>query len=148
MASWQEFELAAPELAARVRERFTAHKHHVMATLKADGSPRLSGTEVQFVDGELQVGMMPGTRRAADLRRDRRVALHGHSIDPNPDDHTDWAGEAKLSGVAHEPSKRDDMDVFVIDITEVVFTGIGTPADHLLIERWTPSGGLQHTHRH
>jgi hypothetical protein len=38
--------------------------------------------------------------------------------------------------------------VFVIDITEVVFTGIGTPADHLLIEHWTPSGGLQHTHRH
>ena len=148
MASWHEFERVAPELAGRVLDRFTAYRHHTMATLRLDGAPRLSGTEVQFENGQLQIGMMLGTRRAADLRRDPRVALHSHSIDPNPDDHTDWAGEAKVSGTAYRLAGRDDIDVFVVDIAEVVFTGIGAPADHLVIEHWTPATGLRRIPRH
>ena len=53
MASWTEFSAAAPELAERVKKRFDAHKHKTMATLRKDGSPRISGTEVEFRDGEL-----------------------------------------------------------------------------------------------
>ena len=44
MPSWSEFEAAAPELAARVRVRLDAHVHKTLATLRADGSPRISGT--------------------------------------------------------------------------------------------------------
>src|SRR5262245_20572123 len=99
MASWSEVEAAAPELAARARTAFDAHRHKVLATLRRDGSPRLSGIEAGFVDGELLLGMMPGSRKALDLRRDPRLALHSASVDP-PDDPTTWPGDAKLAGRA------------------------------------------------
>ncbi len=44
MPSWSEVSAAAPELAAAVEARFGADKHHVVATLRTDGSPRVSGT--------------------------------------------------------------------------------------------------------
>ena len=72
MSSWQEFATQVPDFAQRVEGLFVAYKHHTMATLRLDGSPRISGTEVTFDDGRLLLGMMPGTRRAADLRRDPR----------------------------------------------------------------------------
>lgn len=149
MVTWQDFVDAAPELAAVVEARLREHRHHVMATLKRDGAPRLSGTEVAIDDGELVLGMMAGSRRAADLRRDPRVALHSQGIDPpEGDDHSAWPGEAKVAGTARTLAPMDDgSDRFAIDIDEVVLTRIGTPADHLVIERWTPGGGLTRTER-
>ena len=147
MASWSDFAAAAPDLAERVQRSFTVHRHHTMATIRLDGSPRISGTEIEFADGQLRLGMMKGSRRAADLRRDPRLAVHAHTVDPNPDDHTDWVGEAKLCGLAREVQVRDDADGFDIDLTEVVFTSIGDPPDHLVIERWTASGGLTRVER-
>ena len=41
-------ETADPAFAARVRARFDAHKHKTIATLRADGSPRISGIEAEF----------------------------------------------------------------------------------------------------
>ena len=70
MASWNEIESAAPELAARALAAFDAHRHKVLATLRRDGSPRISGIEASFTDGELWLGMMPSSRKALDLRRD------------------------------------------------------------------------------
>ena len=86
MANWSGVEAAAPELAARVRATMDAHKHKVLATLRRDGSPRVSGIEATFTDGELWLGMMPGSRKAADLRRDPRLALHSTSVDPTEDE--------------------------------------------------------------
>jgi hypothetical protein len=60
MASWGEFAAAEPEFAERVLERFTLRKHSTLATLRHDGSPRISGTEVSFDGGELWLGMMRG----------------------------------------------------------------------------------------
>ena len=98
MATWSEFESAAPELAARVRERFDAHKHKTMATVRRDGSPRISGTETQFKDGELWFGSMWKAVKALDLQRDPRFAIHSATFDPDKD----WPGEAKVAGVAEE----------------------------------------------
>src|SRR5690242_3416648 len=41
MATWREFESDAPELAAAVQARFEATKHHVLATLRPGGAPRV-----------------------------------------------------------------------------------------------------------
>src|SRR3954454_17643999 len=98
MATWSDFETATPELAARVKGRFDAHKHKTMATLRADGGPRISGTETDFRDGELFIGSMWQALKAKDPPRDRRFALHSATFDPDDD----WPGEAKLAGVAHE----------------------------------------------
>ena len=153
MASWAEIEAAAAELAARARASFDAHKHKVLATLRRDGSPRISGIEATIADGELWLGMMPGSRKALDLRRDPRLALHSASDDP-PDDPATWAGDAKLSGRAVEvddpallerlgAGDQADAHLFRVDITELVHTRVGDPADHLVIDLWREGAGLR-----
>ena len=152
MTTWADFEAQEPAFAHRVRELFTGHRHHTMATLRSDGSPRISGTEIAFADGELILGMMGGARRAGDLRRDARVALHSHTVDPPPEgeDPSAWCGDAKISGTAHETPPGDAGDPshrFRIDVQEVVFTRVGVPADHLVIEVWRPEQGLSRVER-
>jgi hypothetical protein len=149
MASWDEFTAAAPDLAARVEARFRGRRHHTMGTVRADGGPRLSGTEVDFGGGQLRIGMMTGTRRGADLRRDPRVAVHAQNVDPPEGDDAGWVGEAKVAGVAVPVAMYVDVEgeAFVIDLVEVVHTGIGPGGDHLVIERWTPDGGVQRFER-
>jgi hypothetical protein len=159
MASWKEIEAAAPELAGRARAAFDAHRHKLLATLRKDGSPRISGVETTFADGELWLGMMPGSRKALDLRRDPRLALHSASLDP-PDDPTTWAGDAKLAGRAVEvddPALKerfaggggqpDEPHLFRVDVTEVVHTRVGDPADHLVIELWQPGRDVRRMER-
>lgn len=158
MASWNEIESSAPELAARARTAFDAHKHKVLATLRQDGSPRISGIEAGFADGELWLGMMPGSRKALDLRRDPRLALHSASVDP-PDDPTAWPGDAKLTGRAVEIDDPERLrklgagedpagaHVFRVDITELVHTRVGDPADHLVIDLWQEGKGLRRMQR-
>jgi hypothetical protein len=150
MASWQDFVDSAPEFASRVEALFTARKHHTMATLRKDGSPRISGTEVDFNEGQLYLGMMAGTGRAEDLRRDPRVAVHSQGVDPPEGDPGAWSGEAKLSGRAVELAvgAQQASDRFRIDVADVVLTRVGTPANHLVIERWSPDAGLVRRERH
>jgi hypothetical protein len=140
MATWSEFESAAPELAARVRERFDAHKHKTMATLRRDGSPRISGTETEFSDGELWIGSMARALKARDLQRDPRVAIHSATFDPDKD----WPGEAKLAGVAEEIVREGESSHrFRIDIREASTVGLDEGRTKLLIEVWTPDRGVR-----
>jgi Pyridoxamine 5'-phosphate oxidase len=158
MATWEEIEAAAPELAARARATLDAHRHKLLATLRRDGSPRLSGIEATFADGQLWLGMMPGSRKALDLRRDPRLALHSASLDP-PEDPTTWTGDAKLAGRAVEvddPARMEELGggdqadgahLFRVDITELVHIRVGDPADHLVIELWREGEGLRRFQR-
>jgi hypothetical protein len=100
VTSWGEVERSAPDLARRVRELFDAGRHKTIATLRADGSPRISGIECEFVDGELRFGSMPGARKGADLHRDPRFALHGPTVHPEEGNESEWPGEAKIAGRA------------------------------------------------
>ncbi|MGZ4133509.1 MAG: pyridoxamine 5'-phosphate oxidase family protein [Actinomycetota bacterium] len=104
MASWDEFEGQAPELAAAVRAQLTATLHTVLATLRTDGAPRLTGLEVHFGDGELWLAMMPDSRKADDLRRDPRFAIH------SAPDVSMVDGDAKVGGravVVEDDATRD-----------------------------------------
>lgn len=47
MASWRQVEMEAPDFAARVRSRFEAGTNKTIATLRRDGSPRISATELE-----------------------------------------------------------------------------------------------------
>jgi hypothetical protein len=139
MASWSEFEAAAPELAKRVRERLEAHTHKTLATIRADGSPRISGTETELSDGELWIGSMWQARKARDLQRDPRFALHSGSDDP-----PDWSGDAKLAGVAEEivdPDRQSHR--FRLDLAEVSTVGLNEARTALVIEVWTPERGVR-----
>jgi Pyridoxamine 5'-phosphate oxidase len=157
MASWEEVVAAAPELAEAARARFDAHRHKTLATLRRDGSPRISGVETSFADGELWLGMMSGSLKALDLRRDPRLALHSASVDP-PEEESTWAGDAKLAGRAVEITDEATVaavtegapgpsHVFRVDVSELVLTRVGDPADHLVIQSWSESNGLRRMER-
>jgi hypothetical protein len=101
MTSWRDFEQAEPQFAQRVQGLFAGRRHHTLATLRADGSPRISGIEVTFgEDGELGFGSMPNARKGMDLRRDPRCALHSATTDPVEGAAAAWPGEAKISARA------------------------------------------------
>ncbi len=125
---------------------FDLRRHKTLATIRRDGSPRISGIELEFVDGHVVMGMMPGSVKGADLRRDPRMVVHAASADPPTEDASAWLGDAKIAGRAVEvageasgqPSNR-----FRIEISEVVLTRVGQPADHLVIESWHPGRGLE-----
>lgn len=162
MVTWGEFQQAEPELAARVQQLFDAGRHKTIATLRADGSPRISGIECEFVDGQLQFGSMSGARKGADLHRDPRFALHGPTFHPEEGKESEWPGEAKIAGratsagpiVADETSDggdggeaAPDGELFVADITEVVVTGLNPEATMLMVESWTPDRGHRRIER-
>jgi Pyridoxamine 5'-phosphate oxidase len=139
MASWSEFEAAAPELAQSVRERLDAHTHKTIATIRSDGSPRISGTETEWGDGELWIGSMSQARKARDLQRDPRFALHSGSDDP-----ADWKGDAKLAGLAEEiVDPERDSHRFRLDLREVSTVALDDERKKLVITVWTPDGGVR-----
>jgi len=153
MPSWDAVEQAEPEFAARVRALMEAGRHKTIATIRADGAPRISGIECEFADGALRFGSMTGARKGADLARDPRFALHGPTFHPEVGKEGVWPGEAKIAGraVPVGPVAPDgdgpDGDLFEADVTEVVITGLDATATRLVVESWTPAGGLRRVER-
>ena len=150
MTAWRDVEHAEPAFAQRVRALFDAHRHKTIATLRADGSPRISGIEATFEDGDLVFGSMPNARKGADLRRDPRFALHSATVDPIEGAEAQWPGEAKISGraiAAGSITEGPDSDRFRADIAGVVHTHLNEVATMLVIEWWTPTQGLRRTER-
>jgi hypothetical protein len=156
VASWSEVESEAPELSAFARERLESHKHLTLATLRRDGSPRISGIEILFGEGEVWVGSMPKAVKALDLQRDPRFAVHSGSDDPEKG----WKGDAKFAGRTEEI--RDDerkrtivggnappgpLHLFRCNINELVVVRLGDPADHLVIDSWHEGRGLSQIKR-
>jgi hypothetical protein len=94
---WEEFEAGEPEMAAFAREQLKQSRVMVIGTLRKDGSPRISMIEPFVVEGELYLGMLWQSRKALDLLRDPRLALH-NAICTN----TGEEGEISLRGRAVE----------------------------------------------
>ena len=160
MAAWKDIEAEAPELAELALGFLDARKHKTLATVRKDGSPRISGTEANVVDGELLWGSMLGAVKAKDLQRDPRFALHSGSDDP-----PDWTGDAKVSGRAEEVDDAElrkalvraqgnegeggpeDYHLFRADITELVVVRLSEARDKLVIERWREGDGVKRIER-
>lgn len=147
MASWADFEAEAPDLAAAARAHFDRFKHKTLATLRKDGSPRISGTECEFTeDGQLTLGSMWQARKAQDLLRDPRFALHSGSSEPS-----EWEGDAKVAGTAGgtvvENKTHGRHHVFTCDLTEVVVVGLNEKRSKLLIRAWHEGRGVLQVER-
>jgi hypothetical protein len=144
VASWDDFRRQAPDLADAVQARLTATLHTILGTVRADGSPRLTGLEVHFSDGELWLAMMPDSRKADDLRRDSRFSIH------SAPDVSMVDGDAKVSGVTHpvddEPTRArfaatlpqelppSGMALFRADLTDASLARVD--GDHMVIDIW------------
>jgi hypothetical protein len=154
MARWSEIEQEAPELAAKARAYFDAKKHKTIATLRKDGSPRISGIELEFRDGDVWFGSMWRAVKALDLQRDPRYAIHSGSDEPD-----DWNGDAKIAGRVEEmtdPEFVAEMNadappgpshLFRLDVTEVSVVALDEPRKHLLIESWHEGRGVRSRRR-
>jgi hypothetical protein len=158
MASFADVESEEPQFAAQVRASFDAHGHKILATLRADGSPRVSGIEARFLDGELWLSGMPRSAKFEDLRRDPRMALHSGSDEPDA-----FRADGKVSGravavtdpptlatfalAAAVPEELDGFELFRIDLDQVVLTAVADDKSALVISSWRPGRGLRHTSR-
>jgi pyridoxamine 5'-phosphate oxidase-like protein len=158
VASWQDIEDSEPDFAARLRALLDAHVHKTIATIRADGSPRISGTETFFAEGDLWFGSMSRARKARDLQRDPRFALHSGSDDP-----PGWGGDAKLTGEAEEiedPDRRarifrahgsesppEGAHLFRAEIREAVIVSLNDARDRLVVELWKPGEALKRVER-
>jgi Pyridoxamine 5'-phosphate oxidase len=154
MTNWNDVMTTAPELAADVRARFEAHGLGLLATLRADGSPRISGIEPWFGVGELWIGMMWQSLKARDLLRDPRLSLHSATVDTKVEH-----GDARVSGRAVVVDDDEEMSLalgefavstgneappgpmhlFRIDVTELMF--LRPAGDHLDIRTWSAERG-------
>lgn len=160
MHAWSDVEAAAPDLAERVRARFSATGLGVLATLRHDGSPRVSGIEPLFAEGHVWFGSMAGARKAADLVRDPRMALHAVTADKAlPDGDAKLAGRALLvtgedfrvftkafAEATGSPPPDGEYPLFRVDLADVSF--LRPNGDHLVIEWWNPREGYGSTKRY
>lgn len=135
---WTEFASSAPALAGAVRARFESNLHHVLGTVRADGSPRLSGTEISIADGEVSLGMMPNSMKLANVSRDPRVEIHSAPLEEDL-----VAGDVKLTGrLVHVGDVEGQPgSAFVLDLERV--SVVQVRGETLLISVWTPAGGLR-----
>lgn len=136
-------------MAAASRARFEWTKHHVMASLRSNGAPRVSGTEVVFHGDDLLLGSMWHAVKALDLQRDGRCAIHSNPGGPEME-----GGDAKVSGVAVEVvgAERDAFEqdeqpptpfhLFRIELTSVVHTGLHPDGDRIVVQLWRPGRGV------
>jgi len=152
--SWAAFQAAHPAFADTVRARFGLYRHHVLATLRKDGSPRVTGLEVDFRFGELLLGMMPDSRKALDLLRDPRFAVQAN---PGPD--AEMAdGDVRISGHAvevtdpgflarftEEAKPPEPFQLFRAELDEVVLTTLGS--DEIVLRLWRPGAPVRTIHR-
>ncbi|MEU1847988.1 pyridoxamine 5'-phosphate oxidase family protein [Streptomyces sp. NPDC019990] len=150
-ANWAAFATAEPNLAGTVEKRFGAYTHHVLATLRKDGSPRTSGLEVRILGGELWFGMLPGSLKALDLRRDPRFALQA-----NPGEGAGMGGgDVRISGRAievddaetkaryvEEVEPPEPFHLFRTELTDVVRTYVEDD-EYLVVQIWTPGNPLR-----
>lgn len=154
MARWAEFAAEQPEMAAFVEGRFGAERHALIATLRKDGAPRISGVEPDFSRGDLWAGMMPGSLKSRDLQRDPRYALHCMTTVASMTSD----GDAKVSGVAEFHADKElylrelfertgwqpepsEIDLFRFDVTEVVQMTV--QGDEMVVLSWAEGRGVR-----
>jgi hypothetical protein len=154
---WRELELGAPVIARLGMARLTCPRVALLGTLRRDASPRISPVEPAIAEGQLLIGAMAWSGKAADLRRDPRYVLHSAVTGPDSGE-----GELKLSGAAVQASHHhrgmaeawwsswppDKTVVFCLGIEQAVFVEWDTGHGLMTVHRWSPPGGYTHSRRH
>ena len=127
----------------------------LVATIRRDGSPRVSPVEPLFWEDDLYLSMGWGSQKARDLQRDPRILVH--SIVTSRDG-TD--GEYKVRGVAVpqmdlQTQRRYALEVaerlgwnpevgrfhlFTVDVRDITFVRWDDATNDQFVTRW-PEGG-------
>ncbi len=157
---WEEFEVACPEIGSVARERLTKDQLVLVGTIRRDGSPRISPNECDFAQGRLFVSMMWRSKKALDLLRDPRVAVHSMTCDTSGTE-----GDVKLYGHIvdeQDPALRaafreairartdwapdePEYHCFSVDVASAGYTKFGPGGGALA---WDPVRGLRRIELH
>ncbi len=152
---WSAFTDACPEIGSLAQQRFARDQVLLVGTLRRDGSPRISPNEVDFVDGDLMLGMMWRSRKALDLLRDPRCAVHSTPTDRmNPDGDVKLYGRAlAVQDAALRQAYRDairariewapeepNFHCFALEVESAAFITFAEPRRLLA---WDPGRGLR-----
>jgi hypothetical protein len=161
--TWQDFEAAAPELAGLGKARFQQAGVALIGTIRKDGSPRIDPVEPFFAHGHLLLGMLRESRKALDLLRDPRCAVHSAVSRPDGSE-----GEFKLHGRAllvpdeslwdgyraayaakwnGQPPAGFPGHLFSLDVEGATYIGWDTEHGEMLVRRWSPRHGVIETRR-
>ena len=155
---WEELSTAVPELTSKVQSRFEKYGLALLATVRRDGAPRISGIETFFGAGELWLGMMPGSLKAKDLLRAPRFALHSATVDKDVkegdakiggralhvEDEATFLSYRRATGAGPQPA-FGSFHLFRVDVEEMSY--LMPAGDHLDIEWWTEAGGYRQVDR-
>jgi hypothetical protein len=151
---WSELETAQPRLADVGRRRLIEPGVVLVATIRRDGTPRLSPVEPYVMEGDLWLSMMWQSTKARDLARDPRILVH--SVITNRDG---GEGEYKVRGTARATDDRavqrryadavarslgwdpepGRFHLFAVDIEEVTFIRYDDATGDQYVCRW-PGG--------
>jgi hypothetical protein len=151
--NWSDIELAQPRLAALGRERLIGPGVVLVATIRRDGTARLSPVEPLLMDGGLWLSMLWQSAKARDLLRDPRVLVHSIVTSRDGD-----LGEFKVRGTAtaqEDPAvQRRYADtvasslgwnpqpgrfhLFAVSIGQVTFIRYDTPTGDQHVAMWPP----------
>ena len=135
--TWADFAVARPDLAAAGAALFRAFTVGYLATVRPDGSPRVHPVTVTLHGEGLYISTILGTRKAYDLRRDGRFALHAF---PRFPDETGWSDdEFMVGGRAEEVADPAERSAVLAAHNDVVAPE--DPLWHLLLDR------AMHKHR-
>ena len=148
---WREFEAAAPELAALGRARFDRTRVAMIATIRHDGSPRISPIEPYFVLDHLLLGVMSRSAKSRDLARDARCAVHSSITDIN-DSEGDFLLHGRAAAVSEEIRESaydawwkahpaDSCIVLTMDIEAASFIAWDVANGDMTLTSWSPAQG-------
>jgi len=86
MATWTDFEVAAPELAGKGRDLLyrTGSGEGLFVTVRDGGLPRAHPVNVGVVDGHLYIFVQANSAKRRDLDEDGRYALHAFVLPEAP----------------------------------------------------------------
>jgi hypothetical protein len=150
---WSDIQLAQPGLARLGQRRLIEPGVVLVATIRQDGTPRLSPVEPLLMDGDLWLSMMWQSTKARDLLRDPRILVH--SVITTRDGRE---GEFKIRGTARAESdpvaqrryasvvasslgwdpQPGRFHLFAVDISDVTFISYDTATGDQHVASWPP----------
>lgn len=155
--AWQDLEQGAPRVAGLGMASLTATSVALLGTLRRDGSPRISPVEPCLCEGQLLIGAMAWSPKAADLRRDPRYVLHSAVTGPD-----NGEGEFKVYGSAAEAGDKlrsaaagvwwqdwppGTAVVFALHVDRAVYVTWEIERGVMTIDRWSPRAGYSQSSR-
>ncbi|HEY1486599.1 MAG TPA: pyridoxamine 5'-phosphate oxidase family protein [Micromonosporaceae bacterium] len=110
---WIDFEGKNEDLSALVRAKLIEPGLVMVATIRSDGSPRVSPVNPHVWDGDLCLSLASMTRKAADVRRDPRILVHNAVARWDGAD-----GELKVRATARAETDAAALDNFAAAVKE------------------------------